>query len=121
MHSFSRSSVNHFFISHREQYTPALTTYSSLPAHYAPHTWTGLESYMLSQALDTHAKMGQPKDNEWMHNVLSYLRSFIEYQGSDLLSHEDDKVEYISRLVASLTETANNMESREFENYKPPI
>ncbi|KAF5358539.1 hypothetical protein D9756_001945 [Leucocoprinus leucothites] len=96
---------------HREQYTNAFTTYTSLPAHYAPHTWTGLESYMLSRALDTHTDMKQPEDNEWMHNLLSYLRSFIEHQGSELLIHEDDKAEYINRLVSRLTEAANGLES----------
>ncbi|KAF9452305.1 hypothetical protein P691DRAFT_805187 [Macrolepiota fuliginosa MF-IS2] len=96
---------------HRGHYTPALTTYYSLPAHYAPHTWTALESYMLARALDTHAEMEQPKDNEWLHNLLSYLRSFIEHQGSELLIHEDDKIEYISKLVSSLTEAAHNLES----------
>lgn len=68
---------------------------------------------MLSRALDTHAEMEQPKDNEWMHNLLSYLRSFIEHQGGELLLHEDDKIVYISRLVSSLTEAANNLESGE--------
>lgn len=96
---------------HRGQYTAALTTYSSLPAHYAPHTWTALESYMLSRALDTHTEMKQPRDNEWMHNLLSYLKSFIEHQGSELLIHEDDKIEYVSRLVSSLTDAANDLES----------
>lgn len=72
---------------------------------------------MLSQALDTHMKMGRPNDNEWMHNVLSYLRSFIEHQGNKLLLHEDDKIEYVSQLVASLVEFANNLESGEAKEY----
>ncbi|KXN82613.1 Trafficking protein particle complex subunit 10 [Leucoagaricus sp. SymC.cos] len=96
---------------YRAQYDNALTTFSSLPAHYAPHTWTALESYMLSQALDTHAEMEQPKDNEWMHNLLLYLRSFIEHQGSELLVHDEDKAEYISGLVSYLTKAANSLES----------
>ncbi|EKM83061.1 hypothetical protein AGABI1DRAFT_118454 [Agaricus bisporus var. burnettii JB137-S8] len=96
---------------HREQYSAALTTYSSLPAHYSPHTWTALESYMLSRALDAHAEMDQPKDNEWMHNLLSYLKSLIEHKGDQLLIHEDDKAEYISQMVSLLTQTTHDLDS----------
>lgn len=78
---------------------------------------------MLSRALDTHVKMDQPKDNEWMHNLLSYLKTFIEHKGDQLLIHEDDKIEYISRLVSLLAQTAHRLESGEisYVNYQAPF
>jgi len=66
---------------------------------------------MLSRALDMHDKMKQPKDKQWMHNVLSYLRNFVGCQGCDMLVHDIDKTDHISRLVSCLVDAAHNLES----------
>ncbi|GLB35442.1 putative trafficking protein particle complex subunit 10, TRAPPC10 [Lyophyllum shimeji] len=96
---------------HRGNYKTALAIYTSLPAHYAPHMWTSLESFMLSKALDTHADLQREKDTEWIHILLSFLKSYIDSQGSELLMHEEDKVEYITKLVDNLRQTASELES----------
>ncbi|KAF7983988.1 hypothetical protein HWV62_17458 [Athelia sp. TMB] len=96
---------------HREQLAVALHTYVSLPAHYAPHMWTSLESLMLSQAIDTHAKLNNPKDREWIHITLSYLKTYVEELGNELLLHEDDKVAYVGKLIAEMRNAAQDLES----------
>ncbi|KAF8061615.1 trafficking protein particle complex subunit 10 [Lyophyllum atratum] len=96
---------------HRGKHKNALATFTSLPAHYAPHMWTSLESFMLSRALDTHADFQQEKDTEWIHILLSFLKSYIDNQGSELLIHEEDKVEYITKLVDSLRQAASKLEA----------
>ncbi|KAJ6547447.1 trafficking protein particle complex subunit 10 [Mycena capillaripes] len=96
---------------HRGRLAAALTTYTSLPAHYAPHMWTSLESLMLSLALDTHAELDKTKDREWIHILLSFLKTYVDTVGLDLLMHEEDSAEYISRLVQAMKESATTLES----------
>ncbi|KAJ7452540.1 hypothetical protein B0H11DRAFT_2245998 [Mycena galericulata] len=96
---------------HRGRLADALTTYTSLPAHYAPHMWTSLESLMLSLALDTHAELDKSKDREWIHILLSFLKTYVDTVGLDLLMHEEDSTEYISRLVQAMRESATTLES----------
>ncbi|KAF8212360.1 trafficking protein particle complex subunit 10 [Mycena galopus ATCC 62051] len=96
---------------HRGRLAAALTTYTSLPAHYAPHLWTSLESLMLSLALDTHAELDKTKDREWIHILLSFLKTYVDTVGLELLMHEEDRVEYISRLVLAMRETATTLDS----------
>ncbi|KAG1740807.1 uncharacterized protein EDB91DRAFT_339634 [Suillus paluster] len=45
---------------HRGRLESALAIFTSLPAHYAPHMWTSLESFMLSHAINIHAELEQP-------------------------------------------------------------
>ena len=99
------------FSSHRGRLESALTTYMSLPAHYAPHMWTSLEALMLSHALDTHIYLEKPKDSEWIHILLAYLKTYVESVGVELLMHEEDKVAYITRLVDSLKIAAKELDS----------
>jgi hypothetical protein len=98
------------FCSHRGQLSKALATYSSLPGHYAPHMWTSLESFMLSQVLDIHADLNKPKDTEWIHVLLSYLKTYIENE-SELLMHEGDKAAYVTELVTGLKAAASEPET----------
>ncbi|KAJ7285957.1 trafficking protein particle complex subunit 10 [Mycena rebaudengoi] len=91
---------------HRGRLAAALTTYTSLPAHYAPHMWTSLESLMLSLALDTHSGLEKPRDREWIHILLSFLKTYVDTVGLDLLMHDEDKTEYISRLVEAMKDSA---------------
>lgn len=96
---------------HRGKLGSALTTYSSLPAHYAPHMWSSLESFMLSRALDTHADLDKTKDVEWIHILLAFLKTYVDCQGMELLLHETDKIEYISQLVEALRVAAAGLPS----------
>ncbi|KAG6861666.1 hypothetical protein C0995_013672 [Termitomyces sp. Mi166 len=96
---------------HRGEFQNALSIYTSLPAHYAPHMWSSLEAFMLSKALDTHADYQQEKDTEWIHILLSFLKSYIDNLGAELLMHEEDRVEYITRLVDGLHQAAAKLES----------
>ncbi|KAF8652735.1 hypothetical protein AX16_004233 [Volvariella volvacea WC 439] len=95
---------------HRSRLASALTTYSSLPAHYAPHMWTSLESFMLSRALDTHALMSKPKDTEWIHILLSYIKTYVDCEGTDMLLHGQDRVDYLSGLLEQLISAAAALE-----------
>ncbi|KAF5386686.1 hypothetical protein D9615_001912 [Tricholomella constricta] len=96
---------------HRGHYKTALATYTSLPAHYAPHMWTSLESFMLSRALDTHDVYEQEKDTEWIHILLSFLKSYVDNQGSELLIYGEDKIEYVTRLVENLCQAASKLDA----------
>ncbi|KIM49469.1 hypothetical protein M413DRAFT_60851 [Hebeloma cylindrosporum] len=97
---------------HRGNLSAALSTFASLPAHYAPHMWTSLESFMLSRALDTYAKVEEmPQDTEWIHIVLSFLKTYVEHHDSEMLIHNVDKVDYVSKLVNSLRLAVENLET----------
>ncbi|KAI0273565.1 trafficking protein particle complex subunit 10 [Gloeopeniophorella convolvens] len=87
---------------HRDRLSTALQTYTSLPAHYAPHKWSSLESYMLAQAIDVYALSGADRDKQWINTALSYLRSYVDSSSERTLAHEDDKSVYITKLVESL-------------------
>ncbi|KAG7452626.1 uncharacterized protein BT62DRAFT_939661 [Guyanagaster necrorhizus] len=94
---------------HRGRLSTALTTYTSLPAHYAPHKWTSLQSLMLSRALDIHESLEKPKDREWMHILLSSLSIYIE-SGAELLLCEQNAQVYVSRLVGELKNAASELD-----------
>ncbi|KAJ7063184.1 trafficking protein particle complex subunit 10 [Mycena amicta] len=96
---------------HRARLAEALTTYTSLPAHYSPHQWTSLESLMLSLALDTHAELNKSNDREWIHVLLSFLKTYVETAGLDVLMHKEDSVEYISKLVQAMKTSASELDS----------
>ncbi|KAF8275107.1 trafficking protein particle complex subunit 10 [Lactarius quietus] len=89
---------------HRDRLKSALQTYSSLPAHYSPHRWTSLESYVLSQAIDIYAFSGIEKDKQWVTIALNCLKSYSGGGGSEgesLIPHADSTT-YITNLVDSL-------------------
>lgn len=69
---------------------------------------------MLSRALDTHADLDKSKDTEWIHILLSFMKTYVDSQGRELLMHEEDKVEYLSRLVAALKVAVNTLDSGRF-------
>ncbi|KAJ7582878.1 trafficking protein particle complex subunit 10 [Mycena floridula] len=96
---------------HRGRLDVALTTYTSLPAHYAPHMWTSLESRMLSKALDIHASLEKPHDTEWIHILLSFLKTYVEGLGTELLMREEDKVQYVSKLVNEMQVASSTLDA----------
>lgn len=65
---------------------------------------------MLSRALDTHSEMKKLKDTEWIHILLSFLKTYIENLGSELLMHEDDKTAYVTKLVNDMGRAASELE-----------
>ncbi|KAH7889469.1 trafficking protein particle complex subunit 10 [Phlebopus sp. FC_14] len=96
---------------HRGRLSNALTIFSSLPAHYAPHMWISLESFMLSRAIDTHAQLQRPRDREWIHILLAYLKTYVNDTSSDLLMSQEDLKEYATKLVNVLREGTERLDS----------
>ncbi|KAI1794522.1 trafficking protein particle complex subunit 10 [Ganoderma leucocontextum] len=96
---------------HRGRLTNALQTYTSLPAHYSPHGWTSMEAYMLNRALNIHHAAEKPKDREWIHILLHFLRAYVEDGGRDLLLSEEDNKTYVEGLIAALKEAARNLDN----------
>jgi hypothetical protein len=102
--------------SHRDRLKSALQTYSSLPAHYSPHRWTSLESYVLSRAIDIYALSGIDKDKQWVSIALNRLKSYSGGGGSEgesLVSHADSTT-YITNLVGSLKVVVDTLSERWF-------
>lgn len=73
--------------------------------------WTSLESFMLSQAIDAHAALQQPKDREWIHILLSFLKTYVDDLGNELLMHEEDKIAYVSSLVLEMRRAADELDA----------
>lgn len=73
--------------------------------------WTSLESFMLSRALNTHSDIGKPKDREWIHILLAFLKTYVDNLGMELLMLEDDKVAYVSQLVTAMKAAAVQLDS----------
>ena len=63
---------------------------------------------MLSRALATHSLLKKAQDVEWIHIVLSFLKTYIERRNSEML-HETDKIGYIATLVKSLKTSAERL------------
>jgi hypothetical protein len=73
--------------------------------------WTSLESLMLSRALETHSALDKPKDREWMHLLLSFLKAYAHQMGLELLANEKGMhQEHLEALVDALKETAESLE-----------
>jgi trafficking protein particle complex subunit 10 len=66
---------------------------------------------MLSRAIDTHAELQRPKDREWIHILLAFLKAYVEELGKELLLHEDDKKAYVSQLVGELHTAASKLDT----------
>lgn len=91
----------------------ALTTYTSLPAHYSPHGWTSLEAFMLTRALDLNESVEKPHDKEWLLVLLDYLKAYVQDLGKALLITKEDHVTYTSSLAQELHKAAVALESGE--------
>lgn len=68
---------------------------------------------MLSRALDVHTALGKPKDREWMHILLSFLKAYVEGLGGELLMREEDKTTYVTELVKALKTSASELDTGE--------
>ncbi|PSR94078.1 hypothetical protein PHLCEN_2v4506 [Hermanssonia centrifuga] len=95
----------------RGRLTNALQTYTSLPAHYAPHGWTSLEAFMLIRALDLHSSAEKPKDREWMVVLLEFLKAYVQDLGKALLITKEDHAAYVTSLINGLKDVAHSLQS----------
>lgn len=102
--------LSEFSCSHRGRLNNALTVFSSLPAHYAPHMWTSLESLMLSRAIDMHVQLETLHNREWVHIMLALLKTYADGPGLEF-SMPQNAEEYIAAQVTALRQAAESLES----------
>ena len=105
----------------RNRLSNALQTYTSLPAHYAPHGWTSLEAFMLTRSLDLHTTTDKSKDKDWINVSLEYLKAYVQDMGKDLLITTEDHVAYTASVVKALRAAAEELESGEWYNYSQTV
>lgn len=65
---------------------------------------------MLNRALDIHASAEKPKDREWIHILLHFLRAYVDDM-MDLLLSTDDSEAYVAQLVSALKDAAHELDS----------
>lgn len=97
----------------RERHSNAMQTYASLPAHYAPHKWSSLEAYMLFRSIETHSRMQNDHDRQWIHTALAFIKTYLEGNGTEFLSGFQARDQYISRLVEAIIESSTKVEGGE--------
>ncbi|KAL5529216.1 hypothetical protein ACEPAG_5190 [Sanghuangporus baumii] len=95
---------------YRQRFGTALQTFTSLPAHYAPHHWSSLEAYMQLQSLETHAKMKNDHDRQWVHAALAFIKAYMEDTSIDLLSGLIEKDMYLKHLVDLIVENSSQID-----------
>ena len=66
---------------------------------------------MLSRALDTHGLLEKAQDVEWIHIVLSFLKTYVEHRNLEILLHETDKTGYLANLINSLKSSTERLEA----------
>ncbi|CCL99344.1 uncharacterized protein FIBRA_01362 [Fibroporia radiculosa] len=94
----------------RKRLPNAFETYKSLPAHYAPHGWTSLETFMRLQALSVHASTAKAKDEDWAHIVLDFFKAYVDDFGKELTMDLEDETTYISGLVSDLCNSVRELQ-----------
>ena len=72
---------------------------------------------MLNRALSIHDAAEKPKDREWIHILLHFLRAYVEDGGRDLLLSEEDNKAYVEGLIAALKEAAQSLDNGETSVY----
>ncbi|KAG1756516.1 trafficking protein particle complex subunit 10 [Suillus paluster] len=95
---------------HRGRLESALAIFTSLPAHYAPHMWTSLESFMLSRAINIHAELEKPRDREWIHILLAFLRTCTNDVSTELVTEENGEMG-VTQLVGALHTAVMRLDS----------
>ena len=66
---------------------------------------------MLNRALDIHASAEKPRDREWIHILLHFLRAYVDDMGRDLLMNKEDSEAYVAHLVQALNDAARELDS----------
>ncbi|KIJ54451.1 hypothetical protein M422DRAFT_774766 [Sphaerobolus stellatus SS14] len=97
---------------HRTRDSQAHQTYTSLPAHYTPHSWNTLATFMQARRLDTHARLGKPHDREWVETVLAFLKVFVkESMEADIgLGRPEDVRDYVKGLIEDMKKDSEAIE-----------
>lgn len=65
---------------------------------------------MLSRAINTHAELERPQDREWIHILLSFLRTYTNDMSKELISEEDEG-KYVTHLISALHTAATSLDS----------
>jgi len=65
---------------------------------------------MLSRAINTHAELEGPQDREWIHILLSFLRTYTNDMAKELIS-EEVMEKYVTHLIGALHTTAKSLDS----------
>lgn len=65
---------------------------------------------MLSRAIDTHAALKKPRDREWIHILLAFLKTYVNDRSTELVMSGENIVEYIAGLVSALREAAEKLD-----------
>lgn len=77
---------------------------------------------MLARGLDTHARLGKPRDREWIGTAMAFLKAFVNvgenYEGQALLrngveelnGHRRVSAEYIQSLMDGIKASAEGMD-----------
>ena len=66
---------------------------------------------MLNRALNIHAAAEKPKDREWIHVLLHFLRAYVEDMGRQLLMSEEDSAAYVQGLATQLQAAAQELDT----------
>ena len=66
---------------------------------------------MLSRAIDMHTALKKPRDREWIHILLAFLKTYVNDRSTELVMSDVDIMEYIAGLVSALREAAENLDS----------
>ncbi len=67
---------------------------------------------MLSRALDTYGQLDRAQDVEWIHMVLSFLKTHVEHN-CEVLVGGVDKVACVATLINSLRVSVERLENGE--------
>lgn len=105
------------------RHTQAHQIYTSLPAHYTPHGWTSLATFMQARRLDTHAQLGKPHDREWIETVLAFFKGLVT-EGMDaemaLMGRHNVK-EYLEGLLEDIRKDASEIDDGSKSSYFTPL
>lgn len=66
---------------------------------------------MLSRAIDAHAALEKPRDREWIHILLAFLKTCVNDRSTELVMSDEDITGYISGLMSFLREAAEKLDS----------
>lgn len=66
---------------------------------------------MLSRAIDTHTALKKPRDREWIHIFLAFLKTYVNDKGTELVMSDEDIMKYTAGLVSALREAAEKLDS----------
>lgn len=73
------------------------------------------------QAVDIHSKLEKPRDREWIHVILDFLKAYVADLSQEFLMEDEDKIEYISGLTDMLREAANDLDSGQQQIQPTPL